>query len=389
VSAVPVPSRPLRVLQLGNATGLYGAERWILALVRHLPADAVESIVGVVDDRPVPEPPAELCGEARRLGIATAVFHAPGRVSARALQPLRAFVRRHRIDVLHTHGYKTDVVGLLATAGTGCRQVTTPHGWTAGADRRLAFYEALDRACFPFMDAVAPLSTAMDADLRRRPRIRSRLALIPNGVDLHEIDALAASGRGPDAAPAAVAAVASPATGLHVGYVGRLVAGKRLDVLVDAWARLGDAGSRLTIVGEGPERAALEARARTLGIDASVRFLGYRDDRLALLGTFDAFVLPSESEGIPRCLMEALAAGVYCAASDIPGCRELVIDGTGGDLFPVGDAAALATLLARAAADPGRRRRAAAAGRDHVRANFSAARMARDYLALYRRILAS
>jgi glycosyltransferase involved in cell wall biosynthesis len=66
-----------------------------------------------------------------------------------------------------------------------------------------------------------------------------------------------------------------------------------------------------------------------------------------------------------------------------------VIDGTGGDLFPVGDAAALATLLARAAADPGRRRRAAAAGRDHVRANFSAARMARDYLALYRRILAS
>ncbi len=374
--------RPLRVLQLGNATGLYGAERWILALVRHLPVDAVQSFVAVVDDRAATDPPAELCVEARRLGVPAEVFHAPGRLSARALRRLRDFVGDQRIDVLHTHGYKTDLLGLVARAGTRCRHVTTPHGWTAGADRRLAAYEALDRAGMAFMDAVAPLSSAMAADLRRHRRIARRLALIPNGVDLAEIDAAAASSRPPASAPRA----AGP---MQVGYVGRLVAGKRVDVLIEAHHRLAAEGQQLTLVGEGPERGALEALVQARGLGSSVRFLGYRPDRLALLATFDAFVLPSESEGIPRCLMEALAAGVYCVASDIPGCRELMPDGTGGDLFPVGDAVTLARLLARAAADPGRRRRLAEAGRARVRDTFSAARMARDYVDLYRKVVAA
>ena len=378
--AVQAAGRPLRVLQLGNATGLYGAERWILALVRHLPRDAVESFVGVVDDRLRPEPPAALCRAAQDLGFATQVFHAPGRLSARALRGLRAFVSRHRIDVLHTHGYKTDLLGLLALAGTACRQVSTPHGWTAGPDGRLAAYEALDRACFPLLDAVAPLSGTMHAQLSRRPRLRARLVLIPNGVDLLEIDAQLAQA-GAAGAPDRLSG------GLHVGYVGRLVRGKRLDVLIEACAGLGPAIRQLTLVGDGPERASLEALARARGIGAKLSFPGYRADRIALLPGFDAFVLPSESEGIPRCLMEALAVGVYCVASDIPGCRELVGDGVGGDLFPVGDVDALQRLLARAAADPARRRSAAEAGRRHVRARFSAARMADDYVGLYRRLV--
>lgn len=376
--AVANPGPPLRVLQLGNATGLYGAERWILALVRHLQPEAVESIVAVVDDRPAPDTAPELVLEARRLGLPAQVFHAPGRLSARALRRLREFVGDHRVDVLHTHGYKTDLLGLLALAGTRCRHVTTPHGWTAGADWRLATYEALDRACFPFLDGVAPLSAAMDADLRRRSQIARRLTLIPNGVDLDEIDA---------AAPPRAGEHVVPGAALHVGYVGRLVAGKRLDVLIDAIGELDPAGYSLTLVGEGPEKDALEARARERGLGGSVRFLGYRPDRLALLATFDVFVLPSASEGIPRCLMEALAAGVYSLASDIPGCRELLPDGVGGERFPVGDAAALAQGLRRAAADPGRRQRLAEAGRRHVREAFSAARMARDYVALYRKVV--
>lgn len=374
------PGRPLRVLQLGNATGLYGAERWILALMRHMPADAVASSVAVVDDRDAPEPLPELCVAARRLGFPDEVFHAPGRLSTRALRRLRDFVGDHRIDVLHTHGYKTDLLGLLALAGTRCRQVVTPHGWTAGADRRLAVYEALDRACFPFVDAVVPLSAGMDADLRRHRRTARRLTLIPNGVDLEEIDA---------AAPPGARERVAPGAALHVGYIGRLVPGKRLDVLIDACSALEPGRYRLTIVGEGPERGALEARVRERGLAESVRFLGYRADRLALLATFDVFVLPSESEGIPRCLMEALAAGVYCLASDIPGCRELMPDGSGGELFPVGSVAALTQGLQRAARDPGYRREAAQRGRAHIRRHYSAARMAGEYAALYRRVVAS
>jgi glycosyltransferase involved in cell wall biosynthesis len=120
-----------------------------------------------------------------------------------------------------------------------------------------------------------------------------------------------------------------------------------------------------------------------------VTFTGYREDRLQLLASLDVFVLPSESEGIPRCLLEAMAASVPVIASDIPGCRALVRHGETGELFAVGDVAGLAGALQRAAASPAQRLARAAAGRRHVREHYSAAAMAEQYLALYRRLLPS
>ena len=376
--------RPIRVLHLGNATGLYGAERWILALARHLPAAEAHSIVAALDDAGV-EVPA-LCGHAQRLGLPTQVFRGRGRLSFGAVAQLRDFVQRNGIDVVHTHGYKTDLVACLALAGTRCRLVSTPHGWTPGADWKLAGYEFLDRLAFACMDAVAPLSEALHAELQRNPLLRRKLVMIANGVDLDEVDAAAP-------APGAAAPLAdsdnAAADALTVGYVGRLVPGKRVDVLIDAFAALRLARKRLLIIGEGPQQESLQRQAQARGVGAQVTFTGYREDRLQLLASLDVFVLPSESEGIPRCLLEAMAASVPVIASDIPGCRALVRHGETGELFAVGDVAGLAGALQRAAASPAQRLARAAAGRRHVREHYSAAAMAEQYLALYRRLLPS
>ncbi len=364
------------MLQLGNATGLYGAERWILALVRHLPGAEVHSIVGALDDAGIDSP--ALCEHAERLGAATQLFRARGRLSAGAVTQLRRFVQRNDIDVVHTHGYKTDLVACLALAGTRCRLVSTPHGWTPDADWKLAGYEFLDRLAFVLMDAVAPLSESMHAGLCRNPFLRRKLVMIENGVDLDEIDAAVPATHGDSSRDA-----------LTIGYVGRLVPGKRVDVLVDAFAALRLPRKRLLVIGEGPERESLQRQAQALGVGADVVFTGYREDRLGLLASLDVFVLPSESEGIPRCLLEAMAASVPVIASDIPGCRALVSHGETGELFAVGDVAALTAALQRAAASPAQRRVAALAGRRHVRERYSAAVMADRYLALYRRLLQS
>ena len=74
----------------------------------------------------------------------------------------------------------------------------------------------------------------------------------------------------------------------------------------------------------GEQKAELQALARELGIENQVHFLGFRTDRLSLLKGFDVFVLPSTLEGIPRCLMEAMTAGIPIIASDIPGCNDLI-----------------------------------------------------------------
>jgi len=320
--ALRLPTMPLRVLQLGSPTGLYGAERWILALVKHLDPHKIHSIVAAVRDEPGLEVP--LCREAEKLGCEARVFEALGRFNLSAVRMLRDFIRQNDIHILHTHFYKTDLLGLLAVRGTRCKIVSTPHGWSRKADFKLWCYEMLDRVVFPFFDAVVPLSEDLYLPLKRIPCLNGKLRLIRNGVDLAESDSVTE--------PAFELVEWREEGAFVVGYIGQLIPRKGLDVLLGALALLPEIPWRLAIVGEGPERQALEEQARSLGIAEGVRFFGFREDRLRFLRGFNVFVLPSRLEGIPRCLMEAMAAGVPVIASDIPGCTALVAHGKTGML---------------------------------------------------------
>lgn len=371
-NANPIRSR-VRVLQLGNPMGLYGAERWILALLRHLDGSRVESLVGVVFDEPNQDAP--LCEVAKSRGFAVRTVQALGKVNWQAATRLRKLLVNEKIDVLHTHGYKTDLIGLLATRGTACKIVTTPHGWSAkDAGLKLRLYEALDRAALPFFDAVVPLSEALFDELRSIPGLGAKLHLVRNGVDIEEIDAVATLDP--------LMTQWKAAGDLVIGYIGQLIPRKGLDTLLRAFARLRMAGKRLVMIGEGPQRGELEALAASLGVREQVAFLGFRNDRLAFLKGFDLFVLPSQLEGIPRCLMESMAANVPIVATDIPGCRDLVTHDQTGLLFPVGDADALARRI-EDYLDEDRRARIRRAARALVTRDYSAQAMARSYQRLY------
>lgn len=349
-----------------------------MALVRQLSAELYLSIVGVIIDEP-DDDAAPLCSAARAAGIATAEFKAPGKLSSGAIGQLRRFIADEGVEILHTHGYKTDLIGRLATIGTGCLHVGTPHGWSTGAGFKLQCYEFIDRLIFPFMDAVVPLSRDLYAGLEKWPGVKRKLRLIPNGVDLAEIDALpAASGAsGGDAETQC----------LTIGYIGQLIPRKGLATLIEAFAGLEVPEKRLILVGDGPQRIELEELARRSTAADSIRFLGFRLDRIELLKQFDIFVLPSTLEGIPRCLMEAMGAGIPVVASNIPGTNDLVEDGRNGLLFEAGDAAGLARLLAKVAGDAELRKKLSAAARRHVVRYYSAEAMARQYAKLYTSLL--
>jgi len=171
-------------------------------------------------------------------------------------------------------------------------------------------------------------------------------------------------------------------------FVGRLVAIKRVELLIEAVARARAAGAdvRLAIAGDGELRAALEARATPLG-DA-VRFLGFRHDIAALAAGTDVAVLSSDTEGTPVALIEAAAAGVAAIATAVGGVADIVVDETTGWLVAPGDPAALAGALVAAAGDRDELRRRGAAARRHVRERYGAARMVADVDALYVALLA-
>ena len=365
---------PVHVLHLGSPEGLYGAERWILALVKHLDKETIRSTVAVIKDAPGSE--MLLCREAEKLGVPTCFFEANGKFNFAAVRQLRDFIFRNGVKILHTHWYKTDIIGLLATVGTRCRIVTTPHGWSREPDFKLWCYEIIDRAVFPFVDAVVPLSEDLYHPLKCFPGMKDRLHLIRNGVDISEIDAVT------EVAPEIQSLRASRA--FIIGYIGQLINRKGLDVLLKAVSKLQDSLNwRLLIVGDGDLKHSLKDLAMKLGIGDRTHFLGFRKDRLALLKGFDVFVLPSRLEGIPRCLMEAMVARVPVIASDIPGCNDLVISQKTGMLFPVNDAQALAEKIEDIAANKTLRDTICIAARKLVEQKFSAVRMAREYESLY------
>ena len=394
----------LTVLQLGSPAGLYGAERWILALIKYLNSEKVHTIVGVIKDNSGDNAP--LCKEAQLRGFDTCEIEAYGRFNFSAVRKLRKFLVDNEVDILHTHFYKTDLLGLLAVRGTKCKLISTPHGWSTKADFKLQCYELLDRCLFPFMDAVVPLSEDLFRPLRKSKVYRAvnrlthrsflsinrkhgtnqkikqltdqqtNLHLITNGVDLSEIEKC-------DITTAELALLHNDGHYI-IGYIGQLIPRKGLNVLFKSLSVLDkDLPWHLVLVGDGEQRSELECFADECKISDRVTFFGYRDNRIEFLNGFDLFVLPSRLEGIPRCLMEAMAAQKLILASDIPGCNDLINDNENGLLFNVDDVDNLTEQLGRIIRHPERFAGLAIAGNEYVNAHYSAASMAGKYQELY------
>ncbi len=367
---------PIKVLQLGTVGPLYGAERWILALIRNLDAALIDSHVAVIADQPGTAAP--LLDAASANGFAVHAINAPGRFNWAAVRELRKLIRNNGIDIVHSHGYKADIIAWLACRGSGTKIVSTPHGWSANAGLKLQVYEALGRRALRYFDAVVPLSADLYHGLAKDRALLCRLHQITNGVDIDEINE-------PPCCPAALSDFRG--SGPVIGYIGQLIARKDVATLLSAfatWSHNNDA--RLVLVGEGDARLSLEAQARALGIADHVLFTGFRSDRLAWLKSFDAFVLPSHLEGIPRCLMEAMAAGIPVIASDIPGNRDIVHHEKTGLLFTPSDVDALVNSLERITDDKVATR--TKNGRDLIHDHYSAQAMANAYAVLFAQIAA-
>ena len=364
----------IRVMQLGTSGPLYGAERWIMALVKNLSPHMVESHVAAIDDDAASTLP--ILEAARDAGFPVMKIGTPNSGFLSMVKSLKAQILVHQIDIVHSHGYKADLAALLACRGTRAKTVSTPHGWSRNAGWKLKLYEWMDRQIFRFFDAVVPLSEDLLTGLSRGLQESDRMHLICNGVDIAEVD---------ETLPATQQA--SNASRLKIGYIGQLITRKGVDTLLRAFARANLPNSQLILVGEGDERTRLEALAAELGIGDRTVFTGFRADRIALLKTFDLFVLPSREEGIPRCLMEAMVAGIAVIASDIPGNRDLVTDGKTGRLFTPGNAQQLSDLFTRYAkgqeADTMRQ-----SARQKIDREYSAQRMAQQYQELFQQLTA-
>ncbi|HEV2148864.1 MAG TPA: glycosyltransferase [Longimicrobiaceae bacterium] len=293
----------------------------------------------------------------------------PGYVAAGSLAAAR-LARSGRFDLLHAfwplpHG----LLGLAAKRASGIPLVSTFFGveltWM---ESQLPFLGPVLRRIVRGSDAVTTISTYTTERLRRLvPDARS--TVIPFGATVEAP---------PEPPPASdPAAEGRP---FELLFVGRLVERKGVHVLLDALARL-DASVPLLlrVVGDGPEREALQARAERLGLGARVVFEGFvsSEELAQRFAACDAFVLPAvvdakgDTEGLGVVLLEAMLNAKPVIASASGGIVDIVRDGRNGWLVPPGDAEALAAALRACMADPERRRRFGLQGREDVAAGFS------------------
>jgi glycosyltransferase involved in cell wall biosynthesis len=174
---------------------------------------------------------------------------------------------------------------------------------------------------------------------------------------------------------------------VDVVSVGRLAHPKDFVTLVHACARLEPGLARLTVVGDGPDRGAVESAIAETGLEG-VRMLGERDDVPDLLAASDVFVLSSLSEGLPMSVLEAMAAGLPLVLTRVGGMPELVTEGENGRLVPARDPASLAAAIDGLVRDAELRRSFGTRSRERVEKTFSLSRFHDEHLSLYERLLA-
>src|SRR5437879_302447 len=311
--------------------------------------------------------------------IAAGVEVVPVRLRPRAYLRERAAVieicRRIRPDVVHTHGYRADVIDASAARRLGVPTVTTVHGF-AGGDLKNRFYEWLQRWAFRRFDAVVAVSRPLAADLARAGVPVQRLHVVPNAWP---------EGDPPLPRDRARRMLAVPEGRFHVGWVGRLSPEKGPDVLLAALESLSDLPLAVSVLGDGRSRAPLEALAARRGLAQRVRWFGNQPDARRLFSAFDVFVLSSRTEGTPMVVFEAMAAGAPIVATAVGGVPDIVSSAEGA-LVPANDAIALAAAIRAVYRNPAAAAAQARAARNKLARDFGVEPWLRRYRAIYQSV---
>lgn len=291
------------------------------------------------------------------------------------LRKLKTHLKRHAIEVLHTHNHLVHHYGAVAARWAGIPVIlNTLHG-TSSLHNSPTWAKALFWLSCLISDRVVCVDPQVHDVFRKTYLVPGkRLAVIENGIGLTRFLAL----------PRNV-----PGDALTFGNIGRLDPIKGHDVLLRAFGMLRKKSRRvrLRILGEGASMLDLQELAKNLSITNDVCFEGFSLNTPLFLGNIDVYVISSLSEGLPLTLLEAMGAGLPIVATSVGGITDIVKKSGCGWLCSPGDPAALAEAMNKALAAPDLAK-IGARGREAAKEFFSIERMAHDYENLYKTILA-
>jgi len=371
--------RPLRILHFVSTFAPKTDTKWLLQIARHLNPARFQLTAACMYGG------GSIAGRLAELGVSTHNLGVPGNWDLRAVERARRLIEEVGADVVHTHLLRADLMGGAAARWADVPVVVST-AYAVGQFRRAFPRRAdvlLDAACRMLPTHLLAVSDAVRRDcLERLGFSPAQVRVIRTGIDPPPpIDAAACeqARRELEIEPSDRCVLA----------VARLSYEKGIDDLIDAAAEVGHGveNVKFVVLGDGPERPALQERIDALGLKRSFRLAGFRDDVWPYLAAADVFCLPSKMEGMPNALLEAMASACPIVATAVGGVPEAIEDGQCGLLAPPGAPAGLAAAIGRLLSDADLAGRLGKAARAVVDERFLARHVVAQYAEWYESLI--
>lgn len=328
--------RPLKIAVLATVTDFGGAERVVLSLTEHIKNDQFDLVPIIFT---VPNFTDNIFF--KHLDRAGRKYYKVyvNNHKIKYLNPVAnifetyRLLKKNRFDLIHTHGYRADVLGIFLARLLGLPAISTCHGFISN-DLHLTLYNRLDRFILRFASKIIAVSEAIKSSLIKSGIKESSVTLIQNAVNgSYSVEAFTRNRK------AKREYCGMTEDDVVVGYVGRLSEEKGVGYLIEAIALLDKSGipAKLLIIGDGPQRMELADRVKKANLEEKVIFTGFQNDVECWLPAMDVFTLPSLTEGTPMSLLEAMACGIPVVATAVGGVPQVIESGKNGILVSPGN----------------------------------------------------
>lgn len=337
-------SKKIKILHLIASVGIGGAERVLLTLLKNIDRKKFDIVLGIFTNQRKDKD--LLWTECEKLHITLEQIRFKNPYDFLQILHIYRIAKKHHPDIMHTHGYKTNILGFLVAKLSGIPIITTVHGlYSIRIKTEIPLQLSL--MLLRYFNRVIAVSDYITAELKRKKVPSKKIITIRNvPADNIEIYPLNTSVFREE--------IGISSSTKIIGFVGRLEQVKGCDQLIQAVSKIHSTNLEfcLVVVGEGPERESLDFLVRKLGLRNNVHFCGFRNDPINVFQSLDLFVLPSLSEGIPLALLEAMSLGVPVVATHVGGVPEVIKNRLNGILVPPKDPEALAEAIVESLSRP-------------------------------------
>lgn len=368
----------MRVLHIIDSGGLYGAEVMLLNLVEEQREQGLQPVIASIGEKNIDEKPLET--EAIKRGIDLKIFRMVPGPNLKGAMEIVAYARRHRFDILHSHGYKGNILlGFIPKPIRRLPLVSTLHGYTSTSGwSKMKVYEWLDLLSHKFIDQVVLVNKGMLTHPKLKKQ-KTNYHVINNGIPISSINSSNSKIEG------------FCKNRFTIGSIGRLSPEKGYKYLMEAFSLLCKEGvdACLVIIGEGEELSMLEKMVDDMELSEKVLFTGYLNNAGDYIPNFNVYVIPSLTEGLPITLLEAMKAQIPVVASRVGGIPEVLDNGKCGILVQPGNSENLFETLLRFYHNQNEFHRLSQKAYHRFIQNYTSSQMALSYTKLYTHVISN